>query len=235
MEMPKLLLLPGLLNDATLYEQLVVKLADVADCAVGDITRSDSVASLAEEVLAQAPETPFVLVGMSMGGYVALEIMRRSPERVRALALLDTSAHPDTAEAIAGREELIRKGKEDFPGVIKTLLPRMAHPDHADLPEVGGAFQSMAVSLGYEVFVRQQKAIIGRPDSRPSLSAIRCPALVLCGADDALTPPALHRELAAGIAGARLEIIEECGHLSPLEQPEKVEAILRDWLASLPA
>jgi pimeloyl-ACP methyl ester carboxylesterase len=94
-------------------------------------------------------------------------------------------------------------------------------------------FQSMATGLGYEVFVRQENAIIGRPDSRPTLVEIQCPTLVLCGREDQVTPPEVHEELAAGIAGARLEIIAECGHLSPLEQPEKVTGILRDWLSGL--
>ena len=94
-------------------------------------------------------------------------------------------------------------------------------------------FQSMATGLGYEVFVRQQRAIIGRADSRPTLADIECPTLVLCGQDDLITPPDVHRELAAGISGARLHAIEECGHLVPLEQPEQVTELLRDWLAAL--
>jgi pimeloyl-ACP methyl ester carboxylesterase len=170
---------------------------------------------------------------MSMGGYVAFEIMRQAPQRVRALALLSTSARPDTPDATAAREQLIELAETDFPAVIEKLLARMAHPEHANTPEVGGMFQSMATGLGREVFVRQQRAIIGRADSRPTLADIKCPTLVLCGREDLVTPPDVHRELAAGIAGARLEIIEECGHLLPLEQPEKVTGILRDWLSEL--
>ncbi len=234
MDRKTILMLPGLLNDATLYENQVSALADVAKCTVGDLTRSSTIADMADDVLAAAPETPFVLVGMSMGGYVALEIMRRAPKRVSALALLDTSARPDTEEATAGREALIARGKTEFPKVVEALLAKLALPDHVDTPEVGSAFQSMAISVGYEVFVQQQRAIIGRPDSRPSLAAIRCPTLIVCGADDSLTPPEVHKEMAEAIPGARLEIIPECGHLSPLEQPDKVTAILRDWLQSLP-
>ncbi|KON80685.1 alpha/beta hydrolase [Azoarcus sp. PA01] len=233
MEKMNLLLLPGLLNGASLFEHQADGLADVVGITIADLTGSDSMAGLAEDALAQAPEGPFVLAGMSMGGYVAFEILRRAPHRVRALALLSTSARPDTPEATAAREELIELGATDFPAVIEKLLARMSHPEHANTPEVGGVFQSMATGLGYEVFVRQQRAIIGRADSRPTLAEIECPTLVLCGQEDLITPPAVHRELAAGISGARLHVIEECGHLVPLEQPEQVTGLLRDWLAAL--
>ena len=233
MERMNLLLLPGLLNGASLFEHQADSLANVVGITVADLTGSDSITTLAADALAQAPEGPFVLAGMSMGGYVAFEIMRQAPQRVRALALLSTSAHPDTPEATASREELIELAETDFPAVIEKLLARMAHPEHANTPEVGGVFQSMATGLGYEVFVRQERAIIGRADSRPTLADIKCPTLVLCGRQDLVTPPAVHRELAAGIAGARLEIIEECGHLLPLEQPEQVTEILRDWLSEV--
>lgn len=233
MEKMNLLLLPGLLNGASLFEHQADGLADVVGITIADLTGSDSMAGLAEDALAQAPEGPFVLAGMSMGGYVAFEILRRAPHRVCALALLSTSARPDTPDATAAREELIELGATDFPAVIEKLLARMAHPEHANTPEVGGVFQSMATGLGYEVFVRQQRAIIGRADSRPTLADIECPTLVLCGQDDLITPPDVHRELAAGISGARLHVIEECGHLVPLEQPEQVTGLLRDWLAAL--
>ncbi|NMG29657.1 alpha/beta fold hydrolase [Aromatoleum evansii] len=233
MEKMNLLLLPGLLNGASLFEHQAEALADLVGITVADLTGSDSIAALAADVLQQAPSGPFMLAGMSMGGYVAFEIMRQAGERVRALALLSTSARPDTPDATAAREELITLAETDFPAVIDKLLARMAHPEHANTPEVGGVFQSMATGLGREVFVRQQRAIIGRADSRPTLASIRCPTLVLCGRDDLVTPPDVHRELAAGIAGAQLEIIEECGHLLPLEQPEQVTGILRGWLSDL--
>ena len=233
MERLNLLLLPGLLNGASLFEHQADAMADRVDVTVADLTGSDSISGLAEDALAQAPAGPLVLAGMSMGGYVAFEIVRRAGERVRALALMSTSARPDTPEATAAREALIELAGTDFPAVIEKLLARMAHPEHANTPEVGGMFQSMATGLGAEVFVRQQRAIIGRPDSRPSLATIRCPTLVLCGREDLVTPPDVHQELVAGIVGAQLEIIEQCGHLLPLEQPTQVTAILRTWLADL--
>lgn len=231
MNKPNMLLLPGLLNGASLFEHQADVLANVVGITIADLTGSNSIAALARDALAQAPAGPFILVGMSMGGYVALEIMRRAPERVRALALLDTSAHADSDEATEARKQLITLGEKDFPAVIEKLLARMALPENASRPEVSGVFQSMATALGYEVFVRQQQAIIGRADSQPSLKAIKCPTLVVCGREDLVTPVEVHREMAAAITGAQLEVIEDCGHLSPLEQPEQVTRILGDWLA----
>lgn len=230
---PNLVLLPGLLNDASLFEQQADALADVAGITIADLTGADTIAQLAADTLAAAPEGQFVLVGLSMGGYVALEIMRQAPERVRALVLMSTSAQPETRDATAAREKLIKLADTDFQAVIETLLTRMAHPDHARKPEVSGMFQSSANGLGKAVFVRQERAIIGRIDSRPVLARIKCPTLVICGREDVITPPAVHEELVAAIPGAKLEIIENCGHLSPLEQPMQVTEILRNWLHTL--
>jgi pimeloyl-ACP methyl ester carboxylesterase len=234
MKNPNLVLLPGLLNDASLFAQQADALADVAGITIADLTGTDTIGQLAADTLAAAPGGQFVLVGLSMGGYVALEIVRQAPERVRALVLMSTSAHPETREATAAREKLIKLAETQFQTVIDTLLTRMAHPDHARTPEVGGLFQSSANGLGKEVFVRQERAIIGRIDSRPGLARIKCPTLVICGREDVITPPAVHAELVAAIPGAKLEIIEHCGHLSPLEQPGQVTGILRNWLRALP-
>lgn len=228
-----LLLLPGLLNGANLFEHQAEALADVVGVTVADLTRSDSIAALADDVLAQSRDGPFVLAGMSMGGYVAFEILRRAPGRVQGLVLMSTSARPDTREATAAREELIALSAKDFAAVIEKLLARMAHPDDANTPEVGGVFQQMAAGLGREVFVRQQRAIAARPDSRPTLATIRCPTLVLCGRDDVVTPPDVNREIADGIAGARFEMFDDCGHLLPLEQSERLTQVLREWLCDL--
>jgi len=231
MNKTELLLLPGLLNGASLFTHQADVLANMAGVTIADLTASDSIAALARDALAQAPEGAFVLIGMSMGGYVAFEIMRQAPQRVLALALIDTSARADSKEAMAGREQLIELGARDFPAVIEKLIERMVHPENAGRPEVSGVFQSMATGLGYEVFVRQQHAIGGRADSRPTLATIGCPTLILCGREDLVTPVDAHEEMAAAISGAQLKLIEECGHLSPLEQPEQVTAMLVEWLA----
>lgn len=230
---PHLLLLPGLLNDARLWQHQATALADQAHVMVADLSGADSIAELAASVLAQAPDERFALAGLSMGGYVALEILRQAPERVLALALLDTSAEADSAEATQARRNLMLLAESDFPAVIAGLLPKLLHPAHLWDRELVESIQAMASSLGPQVFMRQQQAIIGRIDSRPFLPQIACPTLVLCGHEDGITPVAMHEELAAAIPDARLVVVEECGHLSVLEQPRRVSRELRYWLSGL--
>jgi pimeloyl-ACP methyl ester carboxylesterase len=237
MKKTPLLLLPGLLNDARLWTAQAAALSDLAagsagDVSIGDLTAFESMGELADSVLKQAPAR-FALAGLSMGGYVALEIMRRAPERVTALALLDTQARPDSPKATEGRRAMMARSESDFEGVIETLLGHMVLPAHAADPAIGGLFAAMARDVGAAAFRRQQAAIMGRVDSRPFLSRIACPTLVLCGRQDAITPPELHEEMAAAIPGAKLVVVEECGHLSAIERPEAVSAALRDWLSGV--
>lgn len=225
-----LVLLPGLLCDRALWEPQLAGLADIADMIVGDLTQSDTMAGMAEDVLRLAPPR-FALAGLSMGGYVSQEIMRRAPERVERLALLDTSARPDRPEQTRDRQELINLAQQGrFKGVTPVLLPRWVHPSRAEDPVIVRTVTDMTQRVGGDAFIRQQTAIMGRPDSRPSLARICCPTLVLCGREDAATPVELHREMAADIAGARLVIVPECGHLSTIERPEAVNDALRRWL-----
>jgi pimeloyl-ACP methyl ester carboxylesterase len=226
-----LVLLPGLLSDAAMWRPQLEGLADIAECRVADLTRDDSLQGMARSVLAAAPPR-FSLAGQSMGGYVAQEIMRQAPERVRRLALLDTSARPDTEEQRARRRgliELAQKGK--FKGVTPRLLPLLLHSARLDDKVLTDIVMGMAERVGPTAFMRQQRAIMGRPDSRPDLPRVACPTLVLCGRQDALTPLGAHEEMARAIPGARLVVVEECGHISPLERPEAVTGALREWLA----
>ncbi|BAN46471.1 alpha/beta fold hydrolase [Metapseudomonas resinovorans] len=232
-EHPSLLLLPGLLCDARLWRDQVEGLADLASVSIADLSGADSIPELASSVLAQAPTGRFALAGLSMGGYVALEIMRQAPERILALALLDTSARPDTPEATEGRLKLMQLAETNFPAVPHSLLPKLVHPAHQEDASIVGLIVSMANSLGKDAFLRQQRAMIGRVDSRGSLLLVQCPTLVLCGREDELTPVALHQELAAGIRGAKLVVVEACGHLSTLDQPPEVTAALRQWVSAL--
>lgn len=227
-----LLLVPGLLNDARLWRHQAQNLADITEPVVADVTDADSIALLASEALARVPARRFILAGLSMGGYVALEIMRQAPERVRALALLDTTARPDTPEATETRRRLMDLAEKDFARVNEALMPRLVHPDRLDEPELKRVIDGMAADLGKEVFLRQQRAIIDRIDSRPYLSRIQCPTLVLCGREDAITPVDVHAEMAEGIANASLIVVEHCGHLSPLERPEAVTRAMRSWIES---
>ncbi len=226
--------MPGLLCDERLWRHQAGSLRDLAGrILVPDVTGEDTVAGMARGILEAAPER-FALAGLSMGGYVSLEIMRQAPGRVEALALLDTSARPDTPEQTEARLaliELARGGR--FDEVWQRLLPKVVHPDRAGEPGLRSAIREMAHAVGPEGFERQERAIIGRPDSRPDLPAISCPTLVLCGRDDALTPPRLHEELADGIPRAHLHQIDHCGHLSTLERPEAVTRAMRAWLKAL--
>jgi pimeloyl-ACP methyl ester carboxylesterase len=220
--------LPGLLEDGDAFAHQVERLREKAPCSVADLTRADSIAQLAKDALAQAPEGRFALAGHSMGGYVALEVMRQAPGRVDRLALLNTNARPDSPEATANRQRLMALAERDFPEVIRTLLPKLVMEDR--VRELSGTITGMALACGKDAFLRQQRAIIGRIDSRPHLAAIRCPTLVIAARNDALMPVEILEELARGIPGAKLAIVEESGHVAPLERPDEVLGLLREWL-----
>jgi pimeloyl-ACP methyl ester carboxylesterase len=173
----------------------------------------------------------FALAGLSFGGYIAFEIMRQAPERVVKLALLDTSARPDTAEQTATRKTWIAMAQSGRYGEIPNLsIARYLHRDRQNDPEMTAIVRQMIEETGAETFVRQLQAIMSRPDSRPLLPSIRCQTLVLVGDGDLGTPPELHQEIAAGIPGARLVIVPHCGHLSTMERPEAVNSALIEWL-----
>jgi pimeloyl-ACP methyl ester carboxylesterase len=166
-----------------------------------------------------------------MGGYVAHAIMRAAPERVLRLALFDTSARPDTEGQLSRRRGLIalaEKGK--FKGVTPRLLPLLIHPDRIEDKPLTDAVMGMAERIGKQAFLRQQTAIMGRPDSRLYLPAYRCPTLVAVGRSDAITPIEVNAEMAALIPGAAYVIIENAGHLATMEQPVAATALLRYWL-----
>jgi len=228
---PLLILVPGLLCTADLYAHQIAHLGDVAvSLATAEHSRHDSLGAIAEAILAAAPRQ-FALAGLSMGGYIAFEIMRRAPERVLKLALLDTSARADGPEQTARRKELLAEAEVGrFRGVTQKLLPLFIHPDRLQDKALVERVYAMATEIGRDAFFHQQRAIIARPDSRGDLARIKCPTLVLCGDADKLTPPERAREIADGIAGARLEIVAHCGHLATMEQPEAVTAALRQWL-----
>jgi len=225
-----LMLLPGLLCDRALWEPQIKALGDVAACVVADLTQADSMAGMAAAVLRTAPDR-FALAGLSMGGYVSFEIMRQAPERVLRLALLDTSARPDTPERIKQRQEQLSLcDRGEFVGVTRRLLPSWIHPEHMKDEALVEAVTSMTRRVGRDAFCRQVTAIMNRPDSRPRLALIHCPTLVLCGHEDQATPAELHREIAADIANARLVVVPDCGHLSTLEKPDAVNREMRRWL-----
>lgn len=230
MPQPSLVLLPGLLNTRRLFEHQIGALPDIADCIVPELWHHASMGAMARAVLAAVPST-FALAGFSMGGYVAFEIMRRAPQRVERLALIDTQATADTAETTSRRRGLMEQTNIGrFHGVQPSLLPQLVHETHLDDAAITQPILDMALEVGAEGFVREQEAIIARPDSRPLLVHIDVPTLVIVGRQDQPTPLARAEELATGIATSRLVVLESCGHMSPLEKPREVSATLRRWL-----
>lgn len=229
MKTAELLLIPGLICDATLWAHQTAHLADIGKVAVADSTQGGDLDELAAAILASAPER-FALAGFSMGGYIALALMRQAPERVDRLALIDTSARDDSAaQTTLRRQHMAQARAGTYKGVTPRLARELVHPDQRENAGLIGTIAGMAETLGPEVFVAQQEAIIKRPDSRGGLAAIGCPTLVMVGREDAVTTLEMAQEMVDGIAGARLAVIEQCGHMAPLEQPQAVTALLRLW------
>jgi pimeloyl-ACP methyl ester carboxylesterase len=225
-----LVLLPGLLNTRRVYESQIADLADIADAIVPDLWHHDSIGAMAQATLDAAPER-FALGGFSMGGYVCFEILRRAPERVERLALMDTQATPDTPEATARRRGFIEQSKLGrFHGVQPSLLPTIVYRDHLGNQAIVQPILDMAAEVGADGFCREQTAMIARPDSRPLLVEIKQPTLVLVGRDDMATPLVRAEEMAADIGHSRLVVLDRCGHMTPLEKPAEVSAALRRWL-----
>jgi pimeloyl-ACP methyl ester carboxylesterase len=229
---PHLVLVPGLLCTERLFAPQLAALDSVADIRVADHTGFASLPEIARAILTDAPER-FALAGLSMGGYIAFEILRQAPERVTRLALLDTNARADRPEQVDQRRKLIALAERDgIAKVAKLLLPYWVHKDRLADPALVAILRCMAEAVGVAAFRRQEEAIIGRPDNRPFLAQIRCPTVIVVGAEDEVTPVKVAEEMHAGIAGSRLEVIRDCGHLSTLEQPEAVNAALARWLVS---
>jgi pimeloyl-ACP methyl ester carboxylesterase len=225
-----LVLVPGLLCSARVYLPQIASLWPLGPVTVADHRRDDTMAAIAARILADAPPR-FALAGLSMGGYIAFAMMRQAPQRFAKLALLDTSARPDMPEQIAEREKFISMSEAgQFADVAAVLTLRYSHRNRHNDETLKGIIRDMAAENGTETFVRHLRAIMSRADSRPLLAAIRCPTLVLVGDGDELLPPALATENAAGIPGARLVIVPDCGHLCTLEKPEPVNAALAEWL-----
>jgi pimeloyl-ACP methyl ester carboxylesterase len=226
------LLVPGLLCSSRLYSEQIPVLWRFGPVTVANHTLDGSMGAIARRTLASAPPR-FALVGLSMGGYICLEIMRQAPERVAKLALMDTTARPDTPEQSDRRRALIqlaRSGK--FDAVAGQLWPVLVHRNHRDDSILLNIVRRMAEDTGPDAFVRQQTAIIDRVDSRPTLQSIRCPTLVLVGDEDELIPPDRSEEIANGITGSKYVVVPESGHLATLEQPDHVNRALTEWMTS---
>ncbi len=227
-----LILLPGLLCDAALWAPQLSDLAGIADFFVADLTNEYSIEEMGAAVLRDAPWKEFALAGLSMGGYVAQEIVRQAPQRVKKLALLDTRSRAELPEETERRRALMQLAQSggNFTPVTNRMLPFLVHESRVKDEPLVKVIREMAERTGIEAYVRQQNAIIARPDYRPMLPSISCPTLVLCGRQDKLTPLDNSEQMAAAIPRAKLVVVEECGHVSTLERPEAVNSAMREWL-----
>ncbi|MDF2639291.1 MAG: alpha/beta hydrolase [Novosphingobium lindaniclasticum] len=223
-----LVLVPGLSCDRHVWQAQIAGLCDIAEISVGDTLKDDSIALMASRVLDTAPDR-FAIAGFSMGGYVAMEIWRRAPERVTRLALVATNARADTGEQAALRRAAIATARaRGFEHVLRGSLRQLVAPDCPE-PLFEEVVQ-MALRVGFGTYMDQQAAIIDRADSLETLGTVTVPAMVMVGEADALTPPRLAEEMVQALPGSAYEIISDAGHMVPMEQPDAVNAAFRRWL-----
>ena len=221
---------PGLLSSPAVFAPQASALWPYGSVTVASTLEGETIAEMAAAILAAAPPR-FALAGISMGGYISFEIMRQAPDRVIKLALLDTTARPDTPEQTARRRaSIIQTRGGDFEELVAQALSALIHPARRDDPALRNINVRMGLTVGVEGFARQMEAIISRIDSRPYLQDISVPTLVLVGDSDPVTPLDRAEEMAAAIPGARLVVVPECGHCSTLEQPEAVNRALIEWI-----
>lgn len=227
MEQIPLILGPGLMCDAALFEAQQMHFRQNRDVQVADFTCQSSIEAMARDLLDNAPAR-FCYAGLSMGGIVGFELYRQAPERIAALALMNTTAEPDTQDKRSARLRQIERARsgELEEMVLEELKPNylaeQSREDKALMVEI----IAMASRLGVDVFERQARALMNRPDSRPTLSTIHCPVTLIAGDQDVLCPPALHTKMHRDVAGSTLHILTDCGHLSSREKPDQVNSIL---------
>ncbi|NVO05552.1 MAG: alpha/beta fold hydrolase [Rhodoferax sp.] len=232
---PTLVLLPGLVCDRAVWAPQIQAVSARVDCHVVDYGLRDSLGAMARHVLDTAPAASFALAGHSMGGRVAMEVLRLAPERVHHLALLDTGTHPLAegeagAREKAGRLALLELAQSQGMRAMAAQWARpMVHPSRHGTPLFDAVLDMLARSSA-EHFAAQVNALLTRPDAAPVLPTITCPTLVLTGREDLWSPPEQHARMADAIAGAQLCIVEQCGHMSTLERPETVNAAFARWL-----
>lgn len=234
-----LLLLPGLMNDERVWRSIREALPASRHVVVAKTHLHDNVADIAAAAHALMPPGPFAVAGFSLGGYVAFEVCRQVPERIVGIALLDTGARADTDESRQNRQNMISSmdsGKASFGQVAGGFAQRLLHPDHLKDAAMLDLLGDMARTAGREGFVRQQTAAMNRPDSRDTLRTLNVPALVLCGQQDQVTPPALSEEMARLLPGeVELVVVPHSGHMSTLEQPALVTEAFTRWIGRVDA
>jgi pimeloyl-ACP methyl ester carboxylesterase len=234
--MKHLVLVPGLLCDAKVWQPQIGALSGLATIQVSEHESQDSLPGMARTILEQAPSR-FALAGHSMGGRIALEVVRLAPERVTALGLFDTGHHPlapgaEGEKEAAGRHELLGIARRDgMRAMGRKWIQGMVHPSRLKETALIDAVLDMFETKTPDIFAAQIRALLNRPDGGDVLSTIKCPTLVLCGHEDLWSPPQRHQDIAARIAGSTFVDIPECGHMSTMERPEAVNHAMREWLA----
>lgn len=232
----QLILLPGLASDATMWRDQLPALPPALRAQVTDVhTRHDSIETMAGALLAEHPGE-LLLCGASMGGIVAMEVLRQAPGRIRGAALLGTNARPETDDMRQLRENaivLFEQGRAAE--VIRANVMFAFHASRTLDAALTGTYLDFVLAAGAAQLIRQNRAIMSRPDARAHLPQVRCPVLVMCGDSDQLTPLDCSREIAALVPGAELEVVPACGHMLTMEQPEFVNARLNRWLTGFGA
>ncbi|MEL6684183.1 MAG: alpha/beta fold hydrolase [Pseudomonadota bacterium] len=225
-----LVFLPGMMCDARLYSAQIAAFSYAHPILTMPMNARDTVEALAADILAHAPPR-FALAGLSMGGIVAMEVMRQAPERITRLALLDTNPKAEVAAVAQNREPQIEKVRN---GHLRAVMRDEMKPNYlTDGPRVGQILDlcmAMAETLGPDVFINQSRALQSRPDQQDTLRAVKVPTLILCGEDDALCPIHRHELMHELIPGSTLTIIKNAGHLPTLEQPDATNEALAKWL-----
>ena len=225
-----LFLLPGLMCDADVWSHQRQHLSDLADVIIPDFRGYDSLMVMAESVVERAPAL-FALAGHSMGGRVALEVFRLAPDRISRLALLETGADPLSGGEVEKRQALIDLAREGgMDAVADAWLLPMVHPDRRNDAPLLNDISRMIKRTSVEEFIKQIHALINRPDASRYLKNIECPTLLLAGRHDNLYPVRQHERMLREIPDARLVVIEDAGHMAPMEKPEAVTAAMRKWL-----
>jgi len=224
-----IVLVPGLLCSSEIFAAQIPALWPFGPVTIASTLEGDRIEDAAASILRDAPPR-FALAGISMGGYLSLEMIRQAPSRVVKLALLDTSARPDTIAQTDARLEALAQARTHFMAVALLALARLLHPRRRGDPDILDINLRMARAVGLEGYERQLRIAISRPDSRPFLGAIDVPTLVLVGDCDPLTPLDHSQEIAAAVRGAELTVVADCGHLSPIEQPGPVSDALARWV-----
>lgn len=229
--MTSLILLPGLASNEALWSAQRQALAPWSPRVTDVHSREDNIPAMAAALLHEHAG-PLVLCGASMGGMIAMEAARQAPDRIAGLALLGTDARPDSPEMIQLRTNAIALFAQGR--VREVIEPNIAfafHPDNA--PALAGSYLEFVLAAGAEQLIRQNRAVIARPDARVHLPRVRCPVLVMCGDADQLTPPERSREIASLVPHARLVMVPRCGHMLTMERPEVVNEVLAEWLHSV--